>query len=204
MFDATQLLTIASVSLCLSLAGCHNDDHDHATPAADADTDHGDHDHADHGDHDHADHGDHDHGDADHGEHDHADHGDHDHGDADHPTAGPLPDSGATADPHTGPSRSLGEVTIAGATLEVSLAGAIVPNSEAHLSVHQTAGPPLSTLRLWIGDEAATGSVKTKSDGHDGHFHAHVETPPTIAADAQLWLEAQNASGKRVRIALPL
>ena len=182
MFEVTRLFMIAGISLCLSLVGCHNDDHDHAPPATDAGTNH------DHGDHDHGDH----------------DHGDHDHSDHDHLNAGPLPDSGPHTDAHAEDWLSLGTVTIAGATLDVSRGGVVAPNTEMHISIVQTAGPTLHTLRLWIGDEAATGSLKAKSDAHEGHFHAHVETPEQLAKGAELWLEAQRDGGIRERSSLPL
>lgn len=179
MCKAIQLLSIAGISLGLTLAGCTNEDHDDATtPAVDADT-------------------------GDDGR-DGTDRADHPQTDTDHPTASPLPDSGARSDAHAGDSHTLGTVTIAGATLDVSMTGAIAPKADMHFDIVQTSGPTLATLRLWIGEEAAIGSLKSKSDAHDKHFHAHVKAPNTLSMDSRLWLEAQDASGTRQRASLPL
>jgi hypothetical protein len=124
----------------------------------------------------------------------------HTHGDAsntDHSNAGPLPDSNAQADPHAGERHSLGTLTVAGGTFAVSMTGEITPSTELHFDITQTIGPPINTLRLWIGDKSATGSLKSKSTSNDGHFHAHVEAPITLSMDSALWIEANTASGDR-------
>lgn len=179
MLDTPRLLTIAGIGFCLSLPGCDHDDHDRVPPVAHAGTDHGDH-------------------------NDHSDHADHSHAEGDHPIDAPLPDSGPLADGHGGASHALGTITVAGAVLRVSMTGDIAPSTVMHFDIVQTAGPTRSTLRLWIGNEAATGSLKTKSKAHGGHFHAHVEAPETLTTDTALWLEANTASGDRERASVPL
>mgnify|MGYP006439672225 FL=1 len=123
-----------------------------------------------------------------------------DQGDAsntDQSNAGPLPDSNAQADPHPGERHSLGTVTVAGGTFAVSMTGEITPSTELHFDITQTFGPPINTLRLWIGDKSATGSLKSKSTSDDGHFHAHVEAHITLSMDSALWIEANTSSGDR-------
>jgi hypothetical protein len=179
MFEATRVLVITGVSLCLGLTGCQSEPNEPAPPAA-AETD------------------------GDHSDHDHADHSHTDRGDTDHPAASPLPEAGPSSDAHSGESHHLGTVTIAGATLDISMIGAIAPKVQMHFDVVQTAGPTLSTIRLWIGDESAVGSLKVKSDANDNHFHAHVEAPDMLAMDSKLWIEARDAAGAVQRTSLPL
>jgi hypothetical protein len=142
--------------------------------------DHG-HDHAGHS-HDHAGH-DHDHAGHD---HDHADHGD-DHAGHDH------------AD-----TRSLGAIEIAGHTFNVSFTGDLEPAAQLHIDVNRTAGPQPAAVRVWIGDEAATGVMKAKAPGDGDHFHGHADVPASLQG-AKLWIEVEAADGTRNAqfIALP-
>ena len=122
----------------------------------------------------------------------------HDHGDGSQAQQGPPLDA------HDGVSRSLGTVELAGATLEISVSGDIAPNSELHVDVIQTAGPTLDAIRLWVGDKSGVGSLKSKADAHDRHFHGHVEAPLTLSMDSALWIEAQDATGERSLSSVPL
>ena len=176
MFDPSRLIAITGIVGCLSLAACNTEPND-AAPPTPSDSDYAGHDHGDH-----AEHTEHTHGDA---------------SDTDHHNAGPLPDSNAQTDPHAGERHSLGTLTVAGGTFTVSMTGDITPSTELHFDITQTIGPPINTLRLWIGDKSATGSLKSKSTSNDGHFHAHVEAPITLSMDTALWIEATTASGDR-------
>lgn len=196
MFDPARLFTVASVSLCLCLVGCNTESNDPVPPASD--TDHSDHDHADHASHDHDQVG----HEQDHAGHDQADQSGPGHDE--HPAAGPLPSSNANPNPHAGEHHALGTFTIAGGTFTVAMTGNIAPITELHFDIVQTAGPTIDTLRLWIGDESATGSLKSKTTAHDNHFHAHVETPVTLSMDTALWIEADSTSGDRQRTSVSL
>ncbi len=184
MLQFSRLLTLLSLIAFLTLTGCNGDS---ADSGSSGNTEHAagdghDHDH-DGDDHDHEgeDHDDHDHGD--HDDHDHDDHDDHDHGDA----------------------HELGSVTIDGAEFKVSISGEIEPNAETHIDLVQTGGPKPAAVRLWIGIESGSGSLKSKADGHDNHFHGHAEVPAQIPANAALWIEVESASGNRTArsVALP-
>lgn len=177
MFDPARLFTVASVSLCLCLVGCNTESNDPAPPASD--TDHSDHDHADQADQSGP-------------------------GHDEHPAGEPLPSSNADPNPHAGEHHALGTFTIAGGTFTVAMTGNIAPITELHFDIVQTAGPTIDTLRLWIGDESATGSLKSKTTAHDNHFHAHVETPVTLSMDTALWIEADSTSGDRQRTSVSL
>ncbi len=126
--------------------------------------------------HDHAEHGDHDGHD-----HDAEGHEDHDHGDDDHG------DHGA--------ERDLGSVTIAGTTLRVSMGGEIEPSGTVHLDIERTDGPEPAAIRVWIGDEAGTGALKSKAMGSSGDYHADAEAPADVSLPTSLWIEVETADG---------
>jgi len=130
-----------------------------------------------------------------------------DHGaanDSDYATTGPLPDSNSQTDPHAGERHALGSITLAGGTFTVAMTGDIAPSTELHFDITQTAGPTVETLRLWIGDQSAKGSLKSKATAHNNYFHAHVESPVTLAMDSAFWMEAKNASGEREQASVAL
>lgn len=122
----------------------------------------------------------HDHGPGEHDDHDH-EHDGHDHGE----------------------ERSLGTVDVGGSTLEVSISGDLEPGAEIHVDIEHTGGPAPAAIRLWIGDEAGTGALKSKADGHDDHFHGHAEAPTELDG-ASLWIEVEAADGTRTSSSLPL
>jgi hypothetical protein len=95
-----------------------------------------------------------------------------------------------------GEMHPLGTVTIAGTTLAVSVSGDIRPSSEVHLDLEVQSGPVPAAVRFWIGDEAATGSLKAKAESHDNHFHGETEAPADLK-DARLWLEIETDKGTR-------
>ena len=128
--------------------------------------------------HDHAEHGDHDGHD-----HDAEGHEDHDHGDDGHG------DHGA--------ERDLGSVTIAGTTLRVSMGGEIEPSATVHLDIERTDGPEPAAIRVWIGDEAGTGALKSKAMGSSGDYHADAEAPADVSLPTSLWIEVETADGIR-------
>lgn len=131
--------------------------------------------------------------------HDH----DHDHeaGDSDHAHPGDADDHGGH---DHGAEHALGTVTIGGATLEVTISGAVEPHGEVHADIVQTGGPTPAAVRLWIGEKSGAGSLKSKADGHDNHFHGHAEVPSPIPAGAALWIEVESASGERASGSVPL
>lgn len=95
-----------------------------------------------------------------------------------------------------GQMRSLGIVEIAGTTLAVSISGDIQPSSEVHLELEVASGPIPAAVRFWIGDQAGIGTLKSKADAHDDHFHGQTEAPASLTG-ASLWIEVETASGER-------
>lgn len=119
--------------------------------------------------------------------HDHAgdgdDHKGHDHAEGEHG------DHGA--------ERNLGSVTIAGTTLRVSMGGEIEPSGTVHLDIERTDGPEPAAIRVWIGDEAGTGALKSKAMGSGGDYHADAEVPADVSLPTSLWIEVETADGIR-------
>lgn len=102
-----------------------------------------------------------------------------------------------------GEMRSLGSVTIAGTILAVSVSSDIRPSSEVLLELEVESGPIPAAVRFWVGDEAGTGALKSKTDAHEDHFHGQTEAPETVDG-ASLWIEVETASGERQAVAVPL
>ena len=96
-----------------------------------------------------------------------------------------------------GEDRALGSLAIGDAVFEVSVSGEYTPGSELHIDLAQTSGSTPSGVRMWIGDEAATGSLKSKADGHDSHFHGHAEAPASLGMNTALWIEIETEDGER-------
>lgn len=60
-------------------------------------------------------------------------------------------------------------------------------------------GPAAPTaVRLWVGDESATASVKALGEKIEaGRFHAHVEIPNPLAETDQFWVEVEGEGGAK-------
>lgn len=175
MNDLTKYLVVSALAagLAVTLPGCGESS---SSSASSHSADDG-HDHGEEG------HEGHDHGPGEHDEHD--DH-DHEHDGHDH-----------------GEERSLGTVDVGGTTLKVSISGDIEPGAEIHVDLEHTGGPAPVAIRLWIGDEAGTGVLKSKTDGHDDHFHGHAEVPSDMS-NTSLWIEVEAVDGSRASSSLPL
>ena len=102
------------------------------------------------------------------------------------------------------PAIALGDVTIAGTTYSVSAHGEIHAGHEAVLSIAITAGDAPESLRAWIGVANGRGSVKALLDGHEGHYHGHLEVPAELPEGSAVWLGVATG-GERARgqVALP-
>ncbi len=130
-----------------------------------------------------------------HADHDHAG-GDDDH-DHDHTDAYKDDDGHA-------PTRPLGSIVIAGTTLEVSAGGELNPGAELNVNIKHIDGPVPAEIRLWIGNKAGDGAMKSKTDHSGGNYHAHAEMPAVINDDTALWIEIETTSGQRISSSVPL
>jgi hypothetical protein len=124
-------------------------------------------------------------------------------------TTDPAPavtdDGGQSDSGHShGETRSLGEVTVGGVTLQVTIGTPIHPGGDVSLEIEQTAGEAPAAIRIWMGERDGTDSIKGKADGSDGHYHAHIEAPGAITSTTRLWIEVENANGDRDSVGIPV
>ncbi|MEQ8819903.1 MAG: hypothetical protein RLY93_06630 [Sumerlaeia bacterium] len=103
---------------------------------------------------------------------------------------------------HGGEIVSLGEKQVLGFTVKAEQEGAVTAGQEAVFLIETT--PAAEAVRLWVGDEQATGSVRSKAEGGPTSFHSHAMVPSPLTAEAQLWVEVQNAAGERGSVAFDL
>jgi len=98
-----------------------------------------------------------------------------------------------------GKAVDLGSATLGAHTVVAERHGDLVAGKTAtfELAVGPAATPP-KAVRLWVGLEDGKGSTKAKADLEDaklGLYHAHVEVPAPLAADARLWVSVEAADG---------
>lgn len=103
---------------------------------------------------------------------------------------------------HGGEVVSLGEKQVLGFTVKADQEGAVAAGQEAVFLI-ETA-PAAEAVRLWVGDEQATNSVRSKAEGGPTSFHSHTMVPSPLAEGAQLWVEVQNSAGERGAVAFDL
>lgn len=125
--------------------------------------------------------------DHDHGEegHSHAEGDGHDHDGADH-----------DHDDH-GAERSLGALTVGASTFSIAIGGEVEAGSTVHVDIDHTAGAEPAAIRVWIGDEAATGALKGKAVASGDTYHGDAEVPSPMAPGSALWIEVEAADGSR-------
>lgn len=166
----TQTLSVIALAISLTLAGC---DQQAAKPQQQASTATSTSKTDAHADHDHAEHADHEH--AEHADHD--EHAGHNHGHA----------------------VVVGRVDIAGHSVQAKLSGALEPGSEVFIDMTLAGDKALpKAVRAWIGSEdaAQTGKVLIEV-GEKGSGHAHIEVPKPLDSAHRLWIELEDAQGKR-------
>lgn len=103
---------------------------------------------------------------------------------------------------HGGEIASLGQKQVLGFTVKAEQEGSVAAGQEAVFLIETT--PAAEAVRLWVGDEQATGSVRSKAEGGPTSFHAHTMVPAPLSDEAQLWVEVQNADGERYAVAFDL
>ncbi len=103
---------------------------------------------------------------------------------------------------HSGELVAIGEVPIFDITVEAKREGEIVAGQEAVIFIDTSAA--VEAVRLWIGDEEATNSIRVRADGGPTSFHAHTMVPDPLMDGFQLWVEVQKADGERASVAFDL
>ena len=96
-----------------------------------------------------------------------------------------------------GSEHELGKIEIARTVLEVTVGGEIEPNAMLHIDLEHKRGPMPAVIRVWVGDESATGSIKGKASGNDGDYHADAICPAELEEADALWIELESADGTR-------
>lgn len=130
---------------------------------------------------------------------------------SDKPSAdGAQPDAGRAKPPaapgHGGEIVELGTAKIGELTVRASRdKGEIKAGGDAPIDVWLTTadGKPaaVTAVRFWIGSEDAKGSIKAKAEIEDpkqpNHWHTHAEVPSPLPDGAKLWVEIEEAGGKK-------
>jgi hypothetical protein len=107
---------------------------------------------------------------------------------------------------HDGEIVELGTTVIGEITVRASRdKGEIKPGGDAAFDVWLTTadGKPatVSAVRIWIGTRDAKGSIKAKAEIEDrqqpNRWHTHAEVPNPLPEGAKLWVEAEQADGKK-------
>lgn len=174
------IASLTVLVIALGLVACDGSDpkdhdHDHGTSHEDHDHDH-DHDGDDHEGHDHAEDG---HEGHDHAADEHGGHGGH------------------------GKRHELGKADIGGFAVTVATLGEIEAGHEGVVDVEVSGGAP-SMVRAWVGVESAQGSLKAKLEKEGDGYHGHVEVPATLPTGSAVWIEIEDADGKRAAASFKL
>ncbi len=103
-----------------------------------------------------------------------------------------------------GAEQQLSKVTIGGSVFDVSLGGEPRPNVTLHIDIKLESGPSPAAIRVWVGNESATGSVKGKAVGSKGDYHADAACPPDFDDDDALWIEVESTDGTRTTESMAL
>ncbi len=113
-----------------------------------------------------------------------------------------------THDDHDhGEEVNLGTQESGGFTLAVKHDGPITEGSEVPIDLTITkmpAGTTVNAVRFWIGNATAQGSMKAMAALEDDEYHAHVEVPRPLAADARIWVEVEASTGPAVVVSFEL
>jgi hypothetical protein len=127
--------------------------------------------------------------------HDHEEGDGHDH--AKPATASPAGKAGGDDGDHGhGEGGAIGTATIGAWTVTVS--GEIKAGAEAHLDIKLSGSTAkASAIRFWVGAQDGKGAMKGKADGAGPEYHAHVDVPNPIPANAKLWIEIDDGKGSK-------
>lgn len=132
--------------------------------------------------------------------HNHADHKDgdktghkdgdgHDHKDGDH-------EDGHGHEAH-GTRVELGKVDVGGFSVTVAVLGEIKAGAEGVLDIKVEGDTDPAAVRAWVGVESGEGSLKGNLPKEDDDYHGHVEVPETMPEGSAVWVEIEDADGKK-------
>lgn len=122
------------------------------------------------------------------------------------------------ADPHAGhdhshghshgPLTPIGKAVMGTYSVTVEAAGNPAPGKEWHLEILlDPAQPAPKAVRVWVGQQNARGSVKSKAApkmGPKGAYSAHVDVPAPLPAGSQVWIALEPNAGEATQGSLAL
>lgn len=117
------------------------------------------------------------------------------------------PGDGHTHDDDHGAMIDLGEQTVSGFTVRVSLDHEVHAGGDAPIDASISGGAPterVTVVRFWIGLQDAVGSVKAKAEIEKDHWHTHAEVPDPLPAGSRLWVEFETDGGGKHSVGFDL
>jgi hypothetical protein len=99
--------------------------------------------------------------------------------------------------------QALGDVTLGGAVLSVTLHGHVEPGKEVEVTFVTKGAMPKGIIRGWIGSENGKGSAKGKAHSEDDGMCVHCEVPKQLSGEEKIWLEL-DADGTKSAVSLAL
>jgi hypothetical protein len=104
-----------------------------------------------------------------------------------------------------GPATALGDQTAGDFTVDAAREGDVTPGRDTPFGVTvRSANARPSTVRLWVGTEDGRGSIRARAELEAGSWHAHVEIPSPLPADAMLWIEIEADQGRKTVMSFDL
>jgi len=99
----------------------------------------------------------------------------------------------------------LGSQSAGAWSLTAQQADDVMPGHETVFYVNTTGAPKPSAVRLWVGDESASNSIKILGEWiDDTRAHAHVEIPNPLAAGDKFWVELEGDGAAGVKASFDL
>ena len=104
---------------------------------------------------------------------------------------------GSSHEHHAGERHELGATKVGEFEVSASYSGTIAPGKEVDvdLALKGERGK-VAAIRAWIGAEDAKGSIKAKAAPEGAGYHAEVEAPDPLPADAAVWVEIETHQGQ--------
>lgn len=87
----------------------------------------------------------------------------------------------------------------------VKVAKGLKVGKDAGFEVEVTKPDKVSVLRLWIGDEQAEATGKSKGEKEDkGMFHVHTKVPEKLTDGDSIWVEIENTNNQEARTSITI
>ena len=90
------------------------------------------------------------------------------------------------------------ELKVGDSVLSVQADGTASPGAVIDIHVTHVSGPMPEAIRMWYGPKSGDGAMKIKAHTHGEVWHGHADCPGTLTSQDMLWIEMEDAEGKRV------